>query len=91
MYKAIISNEPHYRRPKGTWKELETENAITASFACPGCGVVGTLEEHVIHPDGRVEPSVDCPEGCGFHDTVVLDNWIGKNGHNKAMKGISNE
>lgn len=85
MYKAVVSNEPPHKRPKGTWKEYETEDKISASFACPGCGVVGTLDDHTIHGDGKVEPSVDCPEDCGFHDMVVLEGWVGRNGIDRGM------
>ena len=85
-YRAVISNEPPYSRPKGTWKEFHIdEEKLSASFACPGCGVVGTLEDHIIHPNGIVEPSVDCPEGCGFHDMVILEGWHGRNGINKNL------
>jgi predicted RNA-binding Zn-ribbon protein involved in translation (DUF1610 family) len=85
MYKATPSKEPSWKMPKGTWKELETEDKTSASFACPGCGEVGTLEDHEILGDGTVEPSVDCPAACGFHDMVTLEGWHGKNGIDKGV------
>lgn len=85
MYKAMQSTVPGWKQPKGTWRPLETEDKLSASFTCPGCGVSGTLDDHEIHGDGKVEPSVDCPENCGFHDMVTLEGWIGRNGVDKGM------
>lgn len=85
-YRAALSKEPPYKRPPGTWKPIEEmespglESAPTATFACPKCGVVGTLDEHEIRGDGTVTPSVVCPNDCGFHDMVVLEGWPGRNG-----------
>lgn len=42
---------------------------------CPGCDRRAPLD-HTIHPDGTVEPSVECPfEECTFHEHVRLENW----------------
>ena len=83
MFKAQPSDEPRWSQPKGTWRGVETEEKLTATFACPDCGATGTLEDHEIHADGKVEPSVICPDECGFHDIVVLENWHGRNGVEK--------
>lgn len=45
---------------------------------CPDCGNVATLDDHKIAGNGKVEPSVVCPEeGCGFHEFVTLEGWAG--------------
>lgn len=59
----------------------------TAEYRCP-YGHDGLLDDHMIDPGGRVEPSVICPgypanfrepgapaEPCIFHDSVRLEGW----------------
>lgn len=68
-------------RDRGTWKRLtlRTENgqgAFSATIKCPKCGQFGTLEDHRIHVDGRVWPSLVCPsEKCDFHGWAQLEGW----------------
>lgn len=67
-------------RTSGTWWPLNVSGGgRSASFGCPQCGVEGILDEHVIHNDGRVEPSVVCPS-CGWHDYIKLADWPGEYG-----------
>jgi hypothetical protein len=41
---------------------------------CPVCSQKARLN-HTVHDQGVVEPSVECPRGCGFHETIRLDMW----------------
>lgn len=43
-------------------------------IACPGCGELGALRDHVIDGEGAVYPSFVCHE-CGFHANVNLEGW----------------
>lgn len=61
----------------GTWKGLHTPFGRKASFTCPDCGQTGSLADHSIHDDGRVDPSVVCPYDCTFHEFIVLEGWSG--------------
>ena len=66
----------HNAAMRGTWKALRTSRGMSATLVCPGCGLVGLLDEHEIAADGTVRPLVQCPgAGCSFHDTVRLDGW----------------
>ena len=60
----------------GTWEFVVRDGKRTARIACPGCGLVATLDptDHQIDDFGNVTPSVDCPN-CEFHKTVTLDKW----------------
>jgi len=77
-------SQPHigavkFRAP-GTWKPIFLEDGcITASFSCPLCGQLGSLDDHLIQEDGSVTPSLICPSDrkCTFHDNVVLVGWTG--------------
>lgn len=61
---------------RGTWKELNTPTARSASFTCPLCGQTGLLIDHQIAPDGTVSPSVVCShEECTFHEFIQLEGW----------------
>jgi hypothetical protein len=81
MYKAKKGEGRRGERARGTWKELHCPDKISASFICPECGTYGDLDEHDIGSDGLVTPSVECAtEGCTWHDTIVLEGWIGING-----------
>lgn len=58
--------------PRGTY----AAGTSTAMISCPKCGTVGSLRDHEIGPDGRVELSVACPNlSCSFHAFIVLDDW----------------
>lgn len=60
----------------GTWAPRTRDGKRTAQIACPGCGLVATLNpaDHQIDDNGNVTPSVDCPN-CEFHKTIKLDKW----------------
>ena len=54
---------------------LIESNIYSASFTCND-GHFGSLLDHVILDNGRVEPSVVCTyEDCTFHDYITLDGW----------------
>jgi len=55
----------------GTWT---TDNQGKAIVACGGCGKCAGLQ-HVIEPSGEVNPSLECPHGCGWHVFVILEGW----------------
>jgi hypothetical protein len=60
----------------GTWKPLTLPDRMSATINCPRCGQHGTLEDHAISIDGKVEPSVICPnDQCGYHESVQLLGW----------------
>ncbi len=61
---------PWYR---AEWIADHTQRSVT--MKCPN-GHIGSLDDHRIHDDGTVEPSVVCPrDGCDFRDAVVLADW----------------
>lgn len=63
-------------RRRGTWFPLIADDEKSATVCCPDCGLQGSLEMHTIHDDGRVSPSIDCPDpDCGFHEWVQLEGW----------------
>jgi len=63
--------------PAGHWAPCHpaTIKRFKASMTCPaGHGLV--LKGHHIFDDGRVHPSVVCPDpGCSFHEFVKLEQW----------------
>ena len=62
---------------RGTWKGVRKESGErSAILTCPDCGLVASLTDHGIAPDGVVTPSVICPQdGCAFHEWIRLDGW----------------
>ncbi len=53
-----------------------SRNGDRVDVRCPDCGRIGELD-HDVAADGRVSPSLDCPQpACGFHAYVVLDDWL---------------
>lgn len=57
-----------------TWKYLRIGDGIfSATFTCPKKHT-GSLLDHSILDNGRVEPSVRC-NLCDFHDFVLLEGW----------------
>jgi hypothetical protein len=61
----------------------------TAVLACPGCGRTASLLDHHIADDGKVSPSVDCPnQHCDFHKFVILEGWD-KEYHEKYPPGTA--
>lgn len=69
------SDAPAFEEAPLTWKPVATREETQALLVCSN-GHVGRLADHVVHEDGRVEPSVVCAEdGCGFHERVRLLGW----------------
>lgn len=58
---------------KGTWWPAGVP--WKANVVCPDCGGRTNLRNHQVDEHGRVSPSLICPFGCGFHESVVLDGW----------------
>lgn len=48
--------------------------AGSAIVGCPNCGATALLD-HDIDAEGVVEPSLECPQACGFHELAQLDGW----------------
>ncbi len=60
----------------GEWCPLATVGGRAALLSCPRCGATGTVPPESIETNGTVVPSVWCPrEGCGWHASVILDDW----------------
>ena len=62
----------------GEWIEMTRDGAQSITFRCGGCNELASLEDHTIHADGLVFPSVVCPygdEGCGWHVYLKLLNY----------------
>jgi len=77
MYKSMPHIGSLSSRAPGTWKSVDLGERISASFTCPLCGQLGTLEDYEIKTDGIVEPSMICPSGvCSFHDHIQLVGWV---------------
>lgn len=57
------------------WGVAKLDGQLTARVSCSN-GHVGILTDHTIDYDGKVNPSLVCPEdGCGFHEFVQLNGW----------------
>lgn len=63
-----------FLRTKGTWHTVFIgKGKETVKLYCPDCGKAGDLGEHEIDADGKVTPSVVCPnEDCNFHEYIIL-------------------
>ena len=65
-----------FEDPPNTWWPVRKQNGdFIATYQCPAnhCGL---LDEHTIHDDGTVEPSVVCTQdNCTFHDRIKLLGW----------------
>ena len=48
-------------------------------FICPLCKAMSPIRHptHTIDSSGIVQPSVVCPNGCGFHTMMTLKDWVG--------------
>ena len=47
----------------------------TARVSCAKYGAMASLADHSIDAEGKVTPSLVCPDECGWHVDVVLDGW----------------
>lgn len=61
-------------RGSGPGRYRPVRGWASARLTCPKCGFDAELD-HNIANDGRVTPSVLCPQGCGFHEHVRLLGW----------------
>lgn len=62
-----------WRNYKDQGKVLECDTVIVDPN-----GHYLSIYKHTISQDGTVTPSVVCPvDGCGFHEVVRLDGWMG--------------
>ena len=60
-----------------SWYLFKVPGGRSVRFCCK-YGHIGTLDDHVIHADGMVVPSVWCAEpGCDFHEQLRLEGWTG--------------
>ena len=74
MSQTLIKKSSAPRRldmQKGEW----TETNIGVLMTCPDCGD-GAYLDHLIHADGKVEPSVMCNK-CAYHEFIILEGWTG--------------
>lgn len=56
------------------WRRSKTDPSLVRVW-CPLCNASAVLD-HVIDDDGKVDPSLDCPNPeCIFHEMVQLENW----------------
>lgn len=55
--------ESRWKPTKGTWTIFAGKHV---KVSCPDCGAFGNLD-HTVDPDGTLNPSLVCPEDCGFH------------------------
>ena len=69
--KGTWSNRWALEKELGTWIKKRSGDIL---FCCPGCGLVASLSDHKIDENGRVTPSVDCPD-CEFHEFIKLKGW----------------
>lgn len=61
------------------WPLRRGDGTMTATLACPRCGLVSWLSDHRIDAEGIVHPSVICGRECGFHSDdsgIRLLGWI---------------
>ena len=54
----------------GTWAVSQ----VGVSITCPKCKTRAYLDDHTVHDDGNVEPSIVCG-ACGWHEYAVLVGW----------------
>lgn len=59
----------------GTWWIMSGQ--ATPAIRCPVCNHIAVLADHTISANGRVSPSVVCPD-CGFHEFLTLAGWEGR-------------
>jgi len=53
--------------PFGQWRQT--------ALVCDPSGHVLSLSQHQIDDAGKVTPSLLCPNGCGWHEWLLLDGW----------------
>lgn len=75
-----MSQRIHVKKAE-TWESFEpgswfrTRGEVMVFVSCGYCGERASLADHTIDAEGRVEPSLVCPAGCGWHHYVQLDGW----------------
>ena len=60
---------------QGMYLRAVLDGKATPVMCCPGCGVRSYMSDHEVAADGTVNPSVGCPEDCGYHEYVTLVDW----------------
>jgi uncharacterized Zn finger protein len=55
----------------GQWGVVNRDGRKLIIVACPECGVVGDLDNHIVDDKGVVSPSLICST-CGWHFEVKL-------------------
>ncbi len=70
----LTRGERIFELKPGQWAPT-VGDAPVVWVSCGGCGAKATLEDHSIAPDGTVNPSLVCPEGCGWHVFGRLVGW----------------
>jgi hypothetical protein len=72
----IIPGKDNAQPGDAYWAHAIVEGELSSALLwCPGCGEMGRLDAHHVHPDGRVTPTVAC--GCGWRDDIALGGWRG--------------
>lgn len=61
--------------PPDAWKWVLRDGSPIIKVCCPACGVWGELD-HIVHEDGRVDPSLQCSNDGAIHEVVTgsIDN-----------------
>lgn len=65
-----------------TWARFDAGKSERVYMTCK-CGCTAELD-HEIDEHGNVEPSMECPNGCGFHEHVRLAGYQKINGNEHA-------
>lgn len=51
------------------------EPGMAFQFCCPICKSIFGVAAHQVGKDGKVTPSIVCPNCCGFHSWVTFNDW----------------
>lgn len=76
---TTLPRESKFWPSPGSWTFIRSTAYLkepTARVSCAKCGEMATLWEHSIDAQGKVTPSVVCPEkSCDWHVDVTLEGW----------------
>ena len=69
-----------------TARQRGLQAGMAVDLKCPN-GHIGILRCHGIEPNGDVNQSVICPQGCDFHEYINREGWaeIKKEGETKCL------
>ena len=62
------------KRDPLTWVLVFLDGERSASVVCAN-GHASPIGAHTVANDGKVEPSLDCPYDCDWHEWATLDGW----------------